>query len=742
LIYKFYEIGKAISLYNIRKTVLILLFSLFFFDLSLAQDSNLEEYQYISPLPDSKMIMPENNIIIRQGDIIDATTIKEVSIEVVGSISGVHSGEFFLSDDMRTLIFMPSIHFTPGEKVNVEINSGIYTANGDMLSPINFDFYISQTLPKNVREKALHSVLDFPTSNSGTIANTQFINYKKAAQKNLPEDFPNITVNLKNNPSEGYIFFTPRTLTTSWGYLIVMDNNAIPIYYQKYPYPISNFQLQTNGLLSFGDSYKDHFILMDSSYSIIDSVRTGNGYATDFHEFQIALNGHYLLMAYDPQIVRMDTIVAGGDPAAVVIGLIVQELDHNKDVVFQWRSWDHFQITDATEDIDLTQHTIDYVHGNAIELGSDGNLLISSRNMDEITKINRQTNGEIIWRWGGIKSRNNQFLFVNDSITFSHQHDIRRLPNGNVTLFDNGNLHTPKISRASEYKLDETNKIAELEWEYSHEPPIYKGARGNVQTLSGNNKIIGWGGWLNQGPEAVSEVQQDGSVTLELFLEETFVSYRAFKFPWQTNLFVAEPDSIFFESVPVGDSTTISVNLINNSANPIEITGYYNLDEKYVVENPVPFAIPPYDAIPLNIKFIPDEEGYFKDYLHIRSDTETSRIAQVMVLAGRTDTTFSSIETDGIIYNFVLEQNYPNPFNPGTTIRYSVQTQSNVRLRVYNPIGENIADLINANQSAGSYEVSWDAGNVASGIYFYSMEAVPTDGTENFRSVKKMILLK
>ena len=191
-----------------------------------------------------------------------------------------------------------------------------------------------------------------------------------------------------------------------------------------------------------------------------------------------------------------------------------------------------------------------------------------------------------------------------------------------------------------------------------------------------------------------------------------------------------------------GRNKMVSVDLINNSADPVDITGYYNVNEDYVVENTVPFTLPGFGTVSLNIKFIPSADGYFKDFLHIRSDTETSRIAQVMILAGRTDTIFSDVKKDEIIYNYVLEQNYPNPFNPSTTIRYSIPTQSNVRLRVYNSIGENIAELINAIQSAGSYEVSWDAGNVASGIYFYSIEAIPVDGSEFFRSVRKMILLK
>ena len=131
-------------------------------------------------------------------------------------------------------------------------------------------------------------------------------------------------------------------------------------------------------------------------------------------------------------------------------------------MIFQWRSWDHFKITDATEDIDLTAHTIDYVHGNSIEVDYDSHILLSSRHMDEITKINRQT-GEIIWRFGGIKSRNNQFLFINDLRTFSHQHDIRRLPNGNITLFNNGNLLVPRYSSSLEYYLDEQNKTCHID---------------------------------------------------------------------------------------------------------------------------------------------------------------------------------------------------------------------------------------------------------------------------------------
>jgi len=712
----------------------LLLFILLFVGLSPAQDSNIEKYQFISPLPGSKLILPENNIIIRQGDIIDATTIKEISIEVIGSISGVHSGDFFLSDDMRTLIFIPSIHFTPGEEVNVEVYSGIYTANRDMLSPIIFDFYISSGVIERdeyiMMNKSTDCKLNFNQHNV-----SKSVTYKLNSETGLPEDFPPITIDTINNPSPGYLFFAPYPLTTFVGYLIIMDNLGVPIFYERTPYERHALQIQQDRWLTYGDTETRYFYLMDSSYSVVDSFTTGNGYPLNIHDFQLLPNGHALLLAVDPQIIRMDTVVAGGDTAALVLGAIIQEVDASKNVIFQWRSWDHYQITDATDNIDLTAHTIDYVHANTVELDNNGNILLSSRNMDEITKINRQT-GEIIWRLGGVKSKNNQFQFINDTRTFSHQHDIRRLSNGNVSLYDNGSLLFPQYSRALEYELDENNKEATLVWEFSYDPPIYKNLMGNMQRLLNGNTIIGWGGYFSDDRRAISEVDFDGSVALEVSLPDSFTNYQAFKFPWKTNLFVTNPDSIFFESVPVGDSATISVDLINNSADPVDITGYYNVNEDYVVENTVPFTLPAFGTVSLNIKFIPSEDGYFKDFLHIRSDTETSRIAQVMILAGRTDTIFSDVKKDEIIYNYVLEQNYPNPFNPSTIIRYSIPIQSKVNLTIYNSIGENIAEIIDLTQNAGSYEVEFDGSELSSGIYFYRLQV------GSFIETKKMILLR
>jgi hypothetical protein len=87
-------------------------------------------------------------------------------------------------------------------------------------------------------------------------------------------------------------------------------------------------------------------------------------------------------------------------------------------------------------------------------------------------------------------------------------------------------------------------------------------------------------------------------------------------------------------------------------------------------------------------------------------------------------------------------QFYPNPFNPETKISYSIPYEARVKLSVFNPIGEVVTELINEVQSPDFYEVVWNAENVTSGIYFYTVEVVPLNGESRYRESKKMVLMK
>ena len=161
--------------------------------------------------------------------------------------------------------------------------------------------------------------------------------------------------------------------------------------------------------------------------------------------------------------------------------------------------------------------------------------------------------GDIIWRWGG---KHNEFTLVNDSLGFSHQHAIRRLENGDITMFDNGNFHTPPFSRAVEYRLDEAGRTATLVWQFRNAPDVYGPAMGYVQRLSGGNTLIGWGATS----PAVTEVAPDGSKVFELSFDSGVFSYRAYRFEWRP------------ESVATPRTIPASVSLSQNFPNPFNGT--------------------------------------------------------------------------------------------------------------------------------------------------------------------------
>jgi Arylsulfotransferase (ASST)/Secretion system C-terminal sorting domain/Cep192 domain 4 len=720
----------------------IIFFSILFFNPDLiGQQTHISSYQYISPVPGSIMNQPEETIIIRQGDLINPASLNPEYIKVTGNKSGNHQGSLILSDDGKTIIFKPLVPFSLGEIVQVSINEGITTINGKLLKSTPFQFRIRNNEVDKKKYNPSTTFLSEIMKGRKESVNRNEKHISKTQNDSLPADFPYISLETNNHPYPGEVFAAPFVFhpNPEYGYLMITDIDAVPIFYRRFDYPAYDFKLQKNGQLTYFAHFK--FYELNDSYSLVDSFSAGNGYSTDIHELNILPNGHALLIAIDYEYVRMDTIVAGGDSTAIVEGAIIQELDLDKNVVFEWRSWDHYKITDATPDIDLMASIIDYVHCNAIEEDADSNIIISCRHMDEITKINRQT-GDIIWRCGGEYCKNNQFTFINDSTGFSHQHDIRRLPNGNLTLFDNGNLHSPPYSRACEYQMDEVNNIITLVWQYKNDPVTYTFAMGKVQRLANHNTFIGWG--ANNAPPSISEVTPYGSIAWFASFPDTVINYRAFKFNWRTNYFVTDPDTIFFNEVHVGQSDTAGFVVTNNSDSTLTINGVYSSDTSFSLVQAPPFQIAAHTNISLAVKFEPTTDGYFRGWIHLQSNHYYERIAQVIFVHGRTDTAFTSIGNKEIVNEFRLYQNYPNPFNPTTTITYSIPFDGNVKLNVYDILGREVTKLVNGEKHQGKYSIVFNASGLSSGVYFYRIEVVSKNinNKNNYTAVKKLLLLK
>jgi len=91
---------------------------------------------------------------------------------------------------------------------------------------------------------------------------------------------------------------------------------------------------------------------------------------------------------------------------------------------------------------------------------------------------------------------------------------------------------------------------------------------------------------------------------------------------------------------------------------------------------------------------------------------------------------------------FGLDQNFPNPFNPSTTIYFQLPKDSRVSLKVYDLLGREVTTLVNEDRAAGYHDARFNAGTVASGVYFYRMEAKPRDGGQGFQQTRKMMVVK
>lgn len=510
--------------------------------------SKAEENIYNSPIDNATLVKSSENVIVRF--LSEDISYNEYLLIVTNSDGLIVEGVTKMLNDGKTIIFDPHKDFRTGDQITVRIHSNI----------------------KNILVKEFSFTVDpSPINDTGRIRNIERIrkeefgfdyrlNNERADRYNaLPVIEPEITVHVNNNPAPGTIFFGNFADNP---HLAAMKSTGEFMFIRQMPSPCYDFRVQENGLLTYFQNRGQKYYGMDSNYNVVDSFFTGNGYETDLHDLRLLSNGNALLMSYDVKIIDMSQIVPGGQKNAEVTGLIIQEVDPQRNVVFQWRSWDHFEITDA-DSVNLSLGVIDYCHGNALEIDYDGNIILSSRNMSEITKISRST-GNIIWRLGG---KNNQFTFINDPIKFSYQHAIRRTAAGTYTLFDNGNFHVPKFSRAVEYRINETNMTCELIWEYRRDPVIYSFAMGYAERLPNGNTSISWG-FSNT---TYTEVTQSGETAYEFSLGNLSYSYRVVKENWfvkplSVNQQIAEEfDLTYNYPNPFNGSTVINFALSKNS---------------------------------------------------------------------------------------------------------------------------------------------------------------------------------
>jgi len=463
-----------------------------------------QNWQYMFPKSGAQFMPVQTTIILRTPiDLPKNFSPSFISLSVIGEKSGMHPGKIITSDDNRTLIFKPEHIFSVDERVDVEINA----EQLDIL-PIKFNFTTTTITADN--RKIVASVSNYLSLSKAASPSVIQKTSTVINGVSVPSDFPTWQVSTVKQTDKGRLFLSYDP-NDGPSYIMILENDGTPYFYQRINGPSQEFKILPTGALS-RHIYENQncFVLMDSDCAVIDTIRCGHGYPTNEHELQVLPNGHCLILGNWTHPLANVTVLEN----------IVQELDKQKNVVFEWRPFDYFDISDLIGSTD--------VHMNSIAVDYDSNLVVSLRDMSQVAKIDRRT-GNVLWRLGGAR---NQFQFINDQNGINFQHDARPVsgePN-HYTIYDNGDPQVTNYSRAVEFVLDTAAKTATKVWEFRHNPDLYSSIMGNAQRLPNGNTLINWA--MMPFPKA-TEVTPEGEVVYEAKFSRDLWCYRNFRFEWE-----------------------------------------------------------------------------------------------------------------------------------------------------------------------------------------------------------------
>jgi len=379
--------------------------------------------------------------------------------------------------------------------------------------------------------------------------------------------YPDFNVTINNNPYPQDIFIHSTAQDNQ--FMAILDHQLEVKWYivslggKGWDFKVNN----NNNLTYFRKPGQDTWTpsggglwySMNQDMMEVDTLECVNGFKADYHDIQYTESGGYILQAYAKEIIDLPQTVMV-DTANI---LVLQEFDSSHNLIFEWKNSDYMSIHDYVDNLNLNSTYRNWMHGNSIEIDVDGNIVVSNRAMSEVIKFNR-TSGEIIWILGGPM---NDFTFINDSLYGpNRQHDVRRLENGNIMIFDNGDQRDIPLTRISEYELDEVNMIATLVWSYSHPDGYVSLNQGCSQRLDNGNTLISWGGVSGRG-QIITEIDSLGNRVLEFEYPDGNTSYKVRKSDWSFNINLIEADINLDSNIDILDILHI-VNFIISSQEP------------------------------------------------------------------------------------------------------------------------------------------------------------------------------
>ncbi len=468
----------------------------------------------VNPLPDS-LDSPNTTQISFLGA--PASAISHISVN--GSYSHGHAGRLAAYSQGDGASFLPSKPFHPGESVVVRgrIQRGSHSV------PFAFSFVVAVRVP---------------ITGSGSLATV-------AASK------PNETLHFHTQPAlhppsidiatsgagqeGGDIFVAPYSGPSPPGPMIFDSAGNLVWFDQLKGAEATNLKVQSyegRPVLTWwqgrippqGFGQGEEFVA-NSSYQTILRVAGGNGMPADLHEFRIDdADDTALLTVFDPIYCNLSSV--GGPADGAVTDSLFQEIDLRTHLVRrEWHPVDHVPLSHSVEPANgvTIQWPYDFFHLNSIWQRPGGSFLLSSRDTSAMYLIDGHS-GQVVEQIGG--PHGNTKLGPGAATAF--QHDAEELPNGQITVFDNGGV--PMVhpqSRALVLSLNAKTRTETLVSQYEHSTPLKAGSQGNVQILPNGNVLVGW------GPEPyTSEYTPSGALVWDALLAGKTNSYRAYRFGW------------------------------------------------------------------------------------------------------------------------------------------------------------------------------------------------------------------
>jgi hypothetical protein len=487
----------------------------------------------VSPLPGSRDASPDTQISFL-GVPVNDLTVQSVS----GSRTGSHRGSLRPYSQGDGASFVPARPFAEAERVTVHARArvgGTWRTILDVFAVARPDA-ISST-PEAVhpgttaQEQSFRSRPDLHPPTVSVSANSAAV-----APGDLfvaPYGGPGQPGPMILDPAGGLLWFKPLPRYTSATNLKVQEyaGKAVLTWWQ--------------GNISIHGFGTGEDVIADSAYDDIAHVRAGNGHRADLHDFQLTPQGTALITSYFPVLCDLSSV--GGSSYAGLTDGVFQEIDVRTGLVmYEWTSLDHVALSEsyASPKRSNTQYPYDFFHINSLNLDYDGSLLISARNTWTVYDL-EAAGGRILWQLGG---KHSSFKGAAGTRT-AWQHDPRELPDGSLSMFDNGSSPTVhRQSRAIVVQLNPQTGTVTLVSELTHAPGLVAESQGNVQALPNGDWFLGWG----QEP-FFSEVSSSGQQLFSARFPGREQSYRSFRLPWTGS--PTHPPAIAFKAAGAGGGT-------------------------------------------------------------------------------------------------------------------------------------------------------------------------------------------